>query len=65
MGFSPGQDHIAAGAHRDLGGNQLGGHAAAAEAGDRIPRHRFDFRRDRTDFWNMAGGRIASGIGGI
>ena len=60
-----GDDHIAARAGRDLGGDQLGGHAAAAEARNAATRHRLDLGGDGGDVGNMHGGGIARGIGGI
>ena len=45
--------------------DQFGRHAAAADAGDRAARHRFDLGRDGGDFGNMRGVGIARRIGGV
>ena len=60
-----GNDDIAAGCCRDLGGREFRRHAAAADAGYGVARHRLDLRRDGGDIGNVLGLCVARRIGGV
>ena len=58
-------DQRPADAGDDLGGADLGGHAADADVGIGRWRECFDLGRDLFDDGDTSGGRIAAGVGGV